>query len=125
MNMAIAGVSLMLIIITGQPSLADYVVTSEITGNDCWGIGIKFCHTVKVIAFKKDGEFYEMPTSFSTVSEYSEDKRRCSINIDTGIWTPTKWLTNKVTLPSFYIKKDGELKEISPEYLSFNCRKTP
>lgn len=122
-NICTAGVSLMLMIVS-QISWADYIVKSEITGNDCWGIGIKFCHTVKVVAFKKGGEFYEMPTSFSTVSTYSEDTGHCSINIDTGIWTPLKALTN-ATLPSFYAKKDGKLKEISPDYLSFNCRETP
>ena len=123
-KLSIVGISILLIISLVQPSWADYIVTSEITGNDCWGIGIKFCNTVKVVAFKKGGEVHEMPTSFSTVSTYSEDKGRCSINIDTGIWTPLKALTTS-TLPNFYTKNDGKLKEISPDYLSFTCRKTP
>lgn len=122
-NLFTAGVSVMLMIVS-QMAWADYMVTSEVTGNDCWGIGIKICNTVKVVAFKKGGEFYEMPTSFSTVSTYSEDNGRCSINIDTGIWTPLKALTT-ATLPSFYTKKDGKLKEITPDYLLFNCKKTP
>jgi len=63
-NILIAGVLSMLMIVS-QTTWADYMVTSEITGNDCWGIGIKICDTVKVVAFKKSGEFYEMPTSFS------------------------------------------------------------
>lgn len=122
-NIFIVCVSLILMIVS-QTSWADYMVKSEITGNDCWGIVIRICDTVKVVAFKKGEEFYEMPTSFSTVSTYSEDKGRCSININTGIWMPTKALTN-ATLPSFYSKKDGKLNEISPDYLSFNCKKTP
>ena len=59
----------------------------------------------KAVSFLREGvEFlYKMPTSFSTVSTYSEDNGRCSINIDTGIWTPLKALTT-ATLPSFYTK---------------------
>src|SRR5713226_4933065 len=74
-NMLIVGISSMLMIVS-QMAWADYMVTSEITGNDCWGIGIKSCSTVKVVAFKKGGELYEMPTSFGTVSKYSEDTGR-------------------------------------------------
>ena len=123
-KLSIVGISILLVISLVQPSRADYIVTSEITGNDCWGIGIKFCNTVKVVAFEKGGECYEMPPRFSTVTTYSEDKGRCSINIGTGIWTPLKALAT-ATQPRLYTKKDGKLKEISPDYLSFSCRKTP
>lgn len=123
-KLSILGISIILIISLAQPSWADYIVTSEITGNDCWGIGIKFCNTVKVVAFEKGGEFYEMPTRFSTVSTFSKDKGRCSINISTGIWTPLNALAT-ATQPRLYTKTDGNLKAISSEYLSFSCRKTP
>lgn len=106
-------------------SWAKYIATGPFEGNVCRGIGIEVCDLRKIAAVRgDDGRLYEVTTTFDSVTEYSESKKRC--------WVTTKrkggglfsWAINAAKQPVFFERTTaGRLEEIDVDYLTFPCVK--
>lgn len=108
-----------------SPSWAEYVATGSIDGNVCRGFGIEWCKFHQIAAVKGDGgRLYEIKTSFDSVTEYDESKRRCWIRTKSKAGGLISWGVNAIKQPVFLERtSSGKYEELDVEYVTFPCIK--
>ena len=109
------------------PANAEYIVTGKIRGQQCTSyIVFDRCTMRSVDAIKgKDGTLYTVKRRYPKVSEHSEKKGLCWINIKSrggGLISGVINLFSDVTF--LEEQQDGSFKELDIEYLVFPCVKT-
>lgn len=116
---------LTVLLLLASPSYADYIVSGQIEGNVCHGIGIEWCELHKIAAVKgDDGRLYEPKTNYASVTEYKESSGRCWIKTKQTGGGLISWGVNAMKQPTFLEKtSSGEYKELDVEYLVFHCIK--
>jgi hypothetical protein len=117
--------SLIVLLLLATPSYADYIVTGQIEGNVCHGIGIEWCEFHKIAAVKgDDGRLYEPKLHYESVTEFKESSGRCWIKTKQTGGGIISWGINAIKQPVFLERNSsGEYKELDVEYLVFKCVK--
>ena len=109
-----------------SPANAEYIVTGKIRGQECTSyIVIESCTWRSINAAKgEDGRLYTLAQRYAEVSQYSEKKDRCWIDIKSRRWGLISAIINLFSDVTFYEKqKDGSYEELDVEYLVFPCVK--
>jgi hypothetical protein len=109
---------LVLLALISRPSQAAYIATGKIEGGVCTNyLVLQNCGFVKVDAVEEGGSMLPLKERFETVSDYSEGKGLCWINLKHKYgWI--SWIWQKVQGPQFYTKMpDEKYEKVNPEYL--------
>ncbi len=109
-------------------SYAEYLVTGEVTGEECSRFPLLIAETCShriINAYKgDDGNLYELPKSFPDVSEFNERNNRCWIRMKSKGLGLLSNLSNFVTGTDFYQKtKSGSFDKVDANYITFSCAK--
>lgn len=104
---------------------AEYVATGSIEGNVCRGFGIEWCSYRKIVAVRgDDGRLYEVKTTYGSVTEHNETKKRCWIKTKSKGGGLISWGVNALKQPVFFGRtSSGKLEELDVEYITFPCQK--
>ena len=108
------------------PANAEYIVTGKIRGQECTSYIVFESCTWRSIdsAGGGSGRLYTLPRRYPEVSQHSEKKGRCWIDIKSRRWGLISGVINLFSDVTFYEKqKDGSYEELDVEYLMFPCRK--
>ncbi len=108
------------------PATAEYIVTGKIRGQECTNyIVFESCTWRSIdVASGAGGRFFTLPQRYPEVSQHSEKKGRCWINIKSRRWGLISGSINLYSYVTFYEKlQDGSYEELDVEYLMFPCRK--
>ena len=98
--------------------------TGQVTGTVCRGVGIEICDQVNLVAAEGEGgRAYTIADSFSSVSEFSESRRRCWINLKSSGLGLLSHGINFFSAEFFYRDEQGYLQAVSPDSISFPCRR--
>lgn len=111
-----------LIAVFAASAHAEYVVTGPAEGTVCTGLVIEACGKKTIVALEDKNGMYPFPSAFKKVDEHNDRKGWCTINTSSNSLVGS--IISRASLPTFYTKEDGVLKAVSPDYITFSCRKT-
>ena len=101
-----------------------YFRTGEVTGTVCWGLGIEMCDQVHLVAAEGEGgRAYTIAETFSSVSNFSESRNRCEIKVKSSGLGLLSYGINIFSADFFYRDEQGYLQSVSPDSISFPCRR--
>lgn len=103
-------------------SEADYLVTGQVEGSTCTGIGIKSCSFVSVDAVEgDDGRLYTVKDRYGTVDDYSPAKERCWIETQSREGGLMGWFVDTLSTHQFYTRGEDGFEKVDVEYITFPC----
>ncbi len=109
---------------------SSYIVTGTIEGEVCTNFLLfKTCGFHKIDAVKgEDGNLYPMNQSYSNVSEYNENSKRCWISLKATGGGMAGNIVNNITNalathPELFENVKGNFEAVDPEYVTFPCIK--
>lgn len=112
------------VVVATQASNGKYIAEGTIQGFVCTNYLIfSSCRLVELAAVEgEDGRLYTISEEYETVSEFNERASRCWIRIRSEGWI--SWALNRVMGPRFFVLNDNDqLQLVSPESITFRCRK--
>ena len=116
----------LLVMMAGSNSYAEYAAIGTIQGNHCSGLFIKTCGLKDIAAVSgSDGKLHEIKTTYDSVTEYKETTGKCFIRVSrsSGLG-PISWAINYWKGTEFYAKdSSGEFTSVDIEYITFKCKK--